>query len=340
MGGDGAPKIVLKGASRARERFPNARFLVFGDEAEIGPVLERLPRLKDAVSLVHTTNHIAGDAKPSAALRTGRGSSMWQAIEAVHTGVADGVVSAGNTGALMAIAKFTLKMPAGISRPAMAGSMPTLKNECVMLDLGANIDCDAQNLVQFAFMGALFAGAVLGLPRPRVGLLNVGAEELKGHDVVRGAHAALRALEGAPFEYAGFIEGNDIAAGVVDVVVTDGFTGNVALKTIEGTSRLYSDFLRNAFRSSWLSRLGYLLARPALDKLRARVDPRRYNGAVFLGLNGVVVKAHGGSDALAFASAIGVALDMVQHGFMEHVREEFDRLAHGAMVVDPKSATS
>jgi glycerol-3-phosphate acyltransferase PlsX len=329
MGGDAAPAIVVRGAELARERFPETRFLLFGDEQQIRPLLAAQPRLREVAEVRHTAERVTDDAKPSAALRTGRDTSMWRAIEAVRAGEAAAVVSAGNTGALMAIAKFVLRMPRGVDRPAICSFFPTTRGESVMLDLGANVECDAQNLVQFAVMGAFFARAVLGIERPTVGILNVGAEELKGHEAVRDAAAILRATP-LPLEFEGFVEGDDIPAGTVDVIVTDGFTGNIALKTAEGTSRLYAEFLRHAFRSSWTASLGYLLARRTLQKLRERLDPRRYNGAVFLGLNGVAVKSHGGSDAFAFGNAVCVAHDMVTHGFLEGIRAELERMSESS----------
>jgi len=231
-------------------------------------------------------------------------------------------VSAGNTGALMAMAKFVLKTLPGIDRPAIASFFPTLRGESVMLDLGANLSCDADNLVQFAVMGNVFARTVLGILKPSIGLLNVGSEEVKGHEAVREAYAILRATN-LPGDFRGFVEGDDIARGTVDVIVTDGFTGNVALKTVEGTARLYAEFLKRSFKSSIIARIGYLLARPALNALRVRTDPRRYNGAIFLGLNGVAVKSHGGTDSLGFANAISVAVDMVTQKSLEKIREEF-----------------
>src|SRR5436305_10767189 len=298
MGGDRAPAMVVKGADIALERHPNTRFLIFGAEAQIAPLVTKLPRLAEAAELLHTDEVVLDDAKPSLALRTARRSSMRLAIDAVADGRADGVVSAGNTGALMAIAKFALKTLPGIDRPAIATFFPTRRGESVMLDLGANIECDADNLVQFALMGDAFARSVLGLTQPTIGLLNVGSEDLKGHDAVRAAAMQLRA-ENSPVKFHGFIEGNDIAAGTVDAIVTDGFTGNVALKTAEGTARLFSEFLRAAFKHSLLARIGYLFAADALKKMRERMDPRRYNGAMFLGLNGIAVKSHGGADAPA-----------------------------------------
>jgi len=326
MGGDGAPAMVVNGADLARARFPQARFLFFGDAARIRPLLDKLPRLAEVSSVHHADQVVTAADKPSAALRAGRGSSMRLAIDAVRDGRAAGVVSAGNTGALMAMAKFVLKTMPGIDRPAIASFFPTMRSESVMLDLGANVVCDADNLVQFAVMGEVFARTVLGVLRPTIGLLNVGAEDLKGHEAVREAAAILRSTT-LPGVFHGFVEGDDIAKGTVDVVVTDGFTGNVAVKAIEGTAKLYAEFLRHAFKSSLLSRLGYLLARPALNTLRVRTDPRRYNGAIFLGLNGIAVKSHGGTDAFGFSNAIGVTIDMIRHGATDKIKEDFARLA-------------
>jgi len=326
MGGDSAPGIVLKGADIARQRYPSIDYLLFGDEEMVRPLLAKLPALSDTTTLVHTNEIVADDAKPSAALRSGRGSSMRLAIDAVADGRAAGVVSAGNTGALMAMAKFVLKMLPGIDRPAIASFFPTQRGESVMLDLGANIECDAENLVQFALMGDVFARTVLGLIEPTVGLLNVGEEDLKGNDAVRGASARLR-LAVTPIRFYGFVEGDDIAAGTVDVVVTDGFTGNVAVKTAEGTAKLFTEFLEAAFRHSLSARIGYLFARGALRKLRMRCDPRRYNGAMLLGLNGIAVKSHGSTDAFGFANAIGVAVDMNVNGFLDKIRLELARLS-------------
>src|SRR5438445_13417137 len=335
MGGDGAPAIVLKGAAIALQRHPGVRYLLFGAEEMVRPLLAKLPGLGEAATMVHTSEVVAADAKPSLALRAGRQSSMRLAIDAVAEGRADGLVSAGNTGALMAMAKFALKMLPGIDRPAIASFLPTRRGESVMLDLGANIECDADNLVQFALMGDAFARSVLGLTQPTVGILNVGSEDLKGHEAVRAAATQLRA-ENSPVKFHGFIEGNDIAAGTVDVIVTDGFTGNGALKTAAGTARLFSEFLRAAFKHSVLARVGYLLAADALKKMRERMDPRRYNGAMLLGLNGIAVKSHGGADALGFANAIGVAVDMKLNGFVDQIRDELAR----ASAVPPAPQTA
>jgi glycerol-3-phosphate acyltransferase PlsX len=325
MGGDAAPEVVLDGLELAAERHPQARFLLVGDEARVGGALARRKRAAKVCSLRHAPEVVSGDLKPTAALRM-RGSSMRIAIDAVAAGEASGIVSAGNTGALMALAKIVIKTMPEIDRPALAAIGPSARGDVVLLDLGANVQCDARNLVEFAIMGDAFARVALGLTTPSIGLLNVGSEELKGDDRVRAAAEILRDSHvGAQFR--GFIEGHDITAGTVDVVVTDGFTGNVALKTGEGALKLMRDLLRQVFTSSVPARLGYLLARPALDRLREWMDPRRYNGAILLGLNGVVVKSHGGTDALGFAHAVDVAMDMVTHGYNDRIRDGFDRLA-------------
>ena len=338
MGGDRAPDMVVKGASIALQRFPQVHFRFYGVEDRLRPLLAKLPRLAERATIHHTDDVVTGDAKPSVALRTGRRSSMRLAIDAVADGEADCVVSAGNTGALMAMAKFALKTLPGIDRPAMASFFPTRRGESVMLDLGANVECDADNLVQFALMGDVFARTVLGLLQPTVGILNIGSEELKGHEEVRAAAARLRGA-GSPIRFHGFIEGDDIAAGTVDVVVTDGFTGNIAVKTAEGMGRLFTEFLRASFKHSLTARIGYMFAAPALKKLRQRLDPRRYNGAVFLGLGGIAVKSHGGADALGFASAIGVAVDMKVNGFLDKIGAGLAALAALQPPVDkPQSA--
>ncbi|MGO8868229.1 MAG: phosphate acyltransferase PlsX [Alphaproteobacteria bacterium] len=328
MGGDNAPKVVVKGVALARIRHPQVRYLLFGDERRVAPLIRRKPKLRKIISLVHTEKVVPGDMKPSLALRQGRGSSMWASIEAVHDGRAAAVVSAGNTGALMAMAKTILGTLPGIDRPAIAAYFPTLRGESVMLDLGANVECDANNLVQFAVMGEVFARTVLGLQQPTIGLLNVGEEPVKGRDAVKAASAILRDSR-LPIRFEGFVEGDDIAAGSVDVVVTDGFTGNIALKTAEGTAHLLREFVRQAFKSSLLAKLGFVLARRALKKMHVRTDPRRYNGAMFLGLNGIAVKSHGSTDALGFASAIDVAIDLAAGGFNDRIKEEFGRLSAG-----------
>ncbi len=336
MGGDRAPDMVVAGAEIARAHHPGARFLFVGDQARIAPLLDRLPALKAVSTLRHTTEIVTNDAKPSVALRAGRQSSMRLAINAVAEGEADAVVSAGNTGALMAMAKFVLKTAPGIDRPAIATVLPTPRGQSVMLDLGANVDCDANNLVQFAIMGEVFARAVLGLERPTIGILNVGSEEQKGHEEVRAAHALLRENK-LNLAYQGFVEGDDITGGKVDVIVTDGFTGNVALKAAEGTARLYAQLLREAFSSSPMAKLGYALARPALTRVRKRVDPRRYNGAILLGLNGIAIKSHGGTDAVGFAHAIGVGISLAASGVIGRIQDELQRFG-GNLQTAPRTA--
>lgn len=324
MGGDRAPDMVVHGLDYAAERHPAARFLLVGDEAALTPLLARYKRARAACTVRHAPDVISNDMKPTAALRS-RQSSMRLAIDAVASGEAAGLVSAGNTGALLALAKIVIKSLPGIDRPAMAAIGPSARGDVVMLDLGANVQCDVRNLVEFAVMGDVFARTVLGLTAPSIGLLNVGSEELKGDDTVREAAEILRASHIGP-QFHGFVEGHDITAGTTDVVVTDGFTGNVALKTGEGAMKLMGDFLRQVFTSSLAAKIAYLLVRPGLDRLREWLDPRRYNGAVMVGLNGVVVKSHGGTDALGFAHAVDVAMDMVVHRFNERIREDLLRL--------------
>jgi len=330
MGGDHAPQVVIAGADMASSRHPDLHFWLFGDEALMTSLVQARSGLAGKVTLHHTPDKVAADAKPSHVLRHGRKSSMGLAIEALKDGKVPAVVSAGNTGGLMALSKFMLKTLPGIERPAMGSVMPTRKSSTVFLDLGANAECDAENLVQFAVMGEVFAREVLGIEKPTVGLLNIGTEDLKGNDTIRQAAAALRESS-LPIEFQGFVEGTDLTSGKVDVVVTDGFTGNVALKVTEGTVGMYSHFLRQAFKSTLMSKLGYLLAKPALEQLRQRLDPRRYNGAMFLGLNGIVVKSHGGTDALGFANAIDVAVDLVRQGTNERIMAELKKLDNDAI---------
>jgi glycerol-3-phosphate acyltransferase PlsX len=324
MGGDQAPRVVIEGLGIAAERHPEARFLVFGDEARLKPLLESVPRALAVCTIRHTAEAISADCKPTAAIRM-RQASMRLAIDAVASRSAKGVVSAGNTGALLALSKIVIKTLPGIDRPAMAAIMPSAKGDVVMLDLGANILCDARNLLEFALLGEMFARTVLGLTAPTIGLLNVGSEELKGDERLRQAADILRRSH-VGNQFLGFVEGHDIMAGTADVVVTDGFTGNVALKTGEGALKLVHDLLRQIFASSLSSKLGYLLAKSGLEQMRVWLDPRRYNGAVMLGLNGVVVKSHGGTDAEGFAHAVDVAMDMVVHRFNERIRDGLRQL--------------
>jgi glycerol-3-phosphate acyltransferase PlsX len=319
MGGDAGPEMVLPGAELASVRHPDLKFLLFGDRTRLTTLLEKYPRLKGRSEVRHSENAIAMNDKPSQALRRGRGkSSMWLAIEAVRSGQAQAVVSAGNTGALMAMARFVLKTIPGIERPAIAAIWPTLRGESVVLDVGATIGADARQLVEFALMGEAMARSLMGLDRPTVGLLNIGVEEVKGLEQVKEAGRLLRGL-GLPLEYKGFIEGDDIGKGTVDVVVTEGFTGNIALKTAEGTAKQLSTYLKLVLNRTLLSRLGALLATGAFATLRERMDPRKHNGGVFLGLNGIVVKSHGGTDALGFATAIDVAIEIVKNGLVAKI---------------------
>jgi glycerol-3-phosphate acyltransferase PlsX len=311
--------MVVAGLAVAADRHPGARILLVGDERKLLPLLARHPKAAAICTVRHAPSAISMDMKPTAALRV-RDSSMRLVMNAVAEGEAAGVVSAGNSGAMLALAKIVIKTLPGVSRPAMAAISPSMKGDVVMLDLGANVSCDWRNLVEFAVMGEAFAKAVLGLPSPTIGLLNVGAEELKGDEKLRQAAEVLRESPlGGQFH--GFVEGHDITAGTTDVVVTDGFTGNVALKTGEGTMKMASGLFRQVFTSSLAGRLAYLLVRSALARIKDWLDPRRYNGAVFVGLNGVVVKSHGGTDAEGFASAVDVAMDMVTHHFNDGIRE-------------------
>jgi glycerol-3-phosphate acyltransferase PlsX len=318
MGGDSGPGIVIAALSRSVLRHPAARFILHGDEAVLRPLLAKRAKLADRVSVRHTAEQVRMDDKPSLVLRRGRNTSMWRAIESVKNKEAEVAISAGNTGALMAMAMFQLGVLEGISRPAIAALWPTKRGQSVVLDVGANISCDADQLVDFAVMGEAFARAILGLERPSVGLLNVGSEDVKGHDAVKEAAQILRTAS-LPIEFAGFVEGGDISDGTVDVVVTDGFTGNVALKTAEGTARLVIGFLRSALRGSILGRIGGLIATGSLKALRRKLDPSSSTGGIFLGLNGIVVKSHGGTDALGFAGALDMAIEMAEAGVITRI---------------------
>ena len=326
MGGDAAPRIVIEGAGMALREQPDLRFLMFGDRERIDPLLAADATLAGRVELVHTPDFVASDAKPSQAVRQGRNTSMRLAVDAVKSGAAAAAISAGNTGALMGMATLVLRTLPGIDRPAIAATLPTRKKPVIVLDLGANVVCTDDNLLQFGVMGEVFSRVVLGVAKPRVALLNIGTEELKGDDVVRQAAARLKDAS-LHIDFIGFIEGHDVTDGVADVVVTDGFTGNVALKIAEGTAGMFTAAMRDVFSSGWRAKLGYLVSRPALRMLRDRFDPRRYNGAMFLGLNGVVVKSHGGTDAIGFANAVRVAADLVRRRTNERIIEEMAELA-------------
>jgi len=325
MGGDNAPEVVIEGIVLARDKLPGVDYLLFGDENKLGPLLEKHGTARLLCQIRHTDDVVSNDEKAGVALRSGRNSSMRLAINAVGDGEAAGIVSAGNTGALMAMAKFVLKTLPGIDRPAIATFFPTLRGKSLMLDLGANVVCDSDNLVQFAVMGEVFARNVFHIEQPSIGILNIGSEELKGHESVQQAFNILQNID-LPIRFHGFVEGDDIAKGTVDVVVTDGFTGNIALKTAEGTARMFGAFLKEALHSNPMSKIGGLLAKPALNQLRMRLDPSSYNGAMFLGLNGICVKSHGGTDAVGFANALEVAVELVTDGLNEVIKEDLSHL--------------
>jgi len=330
MGGDNAPDIVVEGVEIAARRSPDLRFLIHGDQARLGPLLDHHSAAR-AVSQIEAAEKAIGmETKASQALRQGKGSSLWNAVEAVKEGRAHAVVSAGNTGAFMAISMFRLRTMQGVHRPALTTRWPNVKGGyTVMLDVGANVEADAEQLVEFAIMGEAFARAVTGVERPSVALLNVGAEEQKGHEEIRAAAQLIRDT-GVDLNFQGFVEGDDIAKGSVDVVVTDGFTGNIALKTGEGTARLVGQFLRESLTSGLFARLGALIAYPALRKLRTRMDPGTFNGALFLGLNGLVVKSHGSANGRGYAAAIGVAEKMARSHYREEIVRNIARLAQAS----------
>ncbi|HET9717593.1 MAG TPA: phosphate acyltransferase PlsX [Pseudolabrys sp.] len=326
MGGDHGASVILPGADLSLNRHPEIEYLIFGNSAVVEPVLNRLPRLKAKSMLVHTDVSIRMDDKPSQALRYGRWkSSMWLAVDAVKKREADVAVSAGNTGALMAMARFDLKMMEGIDRPAIAALWPTMKGESVVLDVGASIGADETHLVNLAAMGSAMARVLFDIERPTVGLLNIGVEEVKGLEQVREANRILREEQFPHFDYRGFVEGDDIGKGIVDVVVTEGFAGNIALKTAEGTAHQIASYLRAAINRTWTARLGYLLARPAFRTLREKMDPRKSNGGVFLGLNGVVIKSHGAADPEGTAAAIDMGYDMVRYELLTKIGEAMAR---------------
>jgi len=325
MGGDEGPAMVVEGVAMAAAKRSDTDFLLFGKKAQIVSLLDKFPDAAAVCTVRHAEDVVLNDDKPAVALRGRRGSSMRMAIDSVKDGEAAAVISAGNTGALMAMAKFVLKTLPGIDRPAIATFFPTQRSESVMLDLGANIECDANHLVQFAVMGEVFARNVLGLKEPSVGILNVGVEDLKGNSAVKEAAAVLQDTH-LPIKFHGFVEGDDIGAGTVDVIVTDGFTGNVALKTAEGTAKFFSQALRDVLTSSSRASLGALIAKPALNQLKIKLDPRRYNGAMFLGLNGICIKSHGGTDAFGFAHAIEVGYDLIANSINDSIKQDFSQL--------------
>jgi len=328
MGGDLAPDIVIEGIEcflKDEGQGRGARFLLHGDEALINPLLAKNPRTRERVEVLHTEKTISMEDKPSHALRKGKDSSMWNAIAAVKAGRAEIAVSAGNTGALMAMSKLQLRMKRGVQRPAIAASWPRKDGMCVVLDVGANIECDAAQLTEFAVLGEAYYHAIYKTDHPSVGLLNVGTEELKGNAIIKTAHERLSQSE-LDLNYIGYVEGNDISFGGADVVVTDGFTGNIALKTAEGTAKLIGEFFKEALNGSVWSKFTTALNLMALRRLKKRIDPRRVNGGVFLGLNGVVIKSHGGTDAIGFANAVNIAIELAESDFLKVIDDKLDAL--------------
>ena len=324
MGGDSGAAAMIAGADRARRRDRELQFVIYGDERQVEAELAQHPQLKPHVTIVHSPEAISATEKPSQAIRRAKSTSMGMAINAVKEQKADAALSGGNTGALMAMSKLALRTMPGIDRPALAALLPTLgENDCVMLDLGANTECDSQNLVQFAVMGSAYARCVLGISKPRVKLLNIGTEELKGTDELKEAAALLREADYLPFKFDGFTEGDQLSRGQADVV-TDGFSGNIALKTAEGTARFVTDLLRRAFKSSLRSKAGFALSRPALNLLKVHLDPNNHNGAVFLGLNGLVVKSHGAANPKGVANAIHVSASMVRNDITRKIGDDLD----------------
>lgn len=331
MGGDDGPEMVIPGAHAALERRPDLEFVLYGNEQQLFPLLNAHPKLKARSEIVHTEHAVAMDDKPSTALRSGRWkSSMWMSIQAVRDKKADVAISAGNTGALMAMARFCLKTMPGVDRPAMAAIWPTIRGESIVLDVGATIGADARHLVNCAILGEAMARALFEVDRPSIALLNIGVEEVKGLEEVREAGQILKTLP-LDIDYYGFVEGDDIGKGLVDVVVTEGFSGNIALKTAEGTAKQIAGYLRDAMRRTLLSKIGYLFARGAFETLKDKLDPRKANGAVLLGLNGVVIKSHGGTDAIGFATAIEMGCDMVENGLLEKISTDLSSFDHFAI---------
>jgi len=331
MGGDNGPRVVFHGARLALRERRNTEFIFHGRKADLEPLLEEFPELKASSTLRHCDNVIAMDEKPSQALRRGKGnSSMWAALQSVKDGEADVAISCGNTGALMAMATFCLRPMEGISRPGIAAIWPTMRSDIVVLDVGATIGADARQLVDFSILGAALARALFDQESPTVGLLNVGSEEVKGLETVKEAGRILAEASGAGFSYYGFVEGDDIGKGTVDVVVTEGFTGNIVLKTAEGTARQVGTYLRNALTANLMSKLGALFARQALTALKRKMDPRTVNGGVFLGLNGIVIKSHGGTDEVGFKSALGLAYEMARSRLIDKIGEGMRRFPSAA----------
>ena len=332
MGGDEGVRTMISGAALARRGHDKFKFLLVGDQARIERALEAHPNMREASEILHCEDVVGGDERPTQALRRAKTTSMGLAIQAVKNGDAGAAVSAGNTGALMAMSKLALRTMPGIDRPALAALMPSLGDtDVVMLDLGANTECDARNLVQFAIMGAAYARIVNGQESPRVRLLNIGTEATKGTGEVQEAAQVLRAATNLAMSFEGFVEADKINRGETDVVVCDGFSGNIALKAIEGAARFVTDLLRNAFTSSLRSKIGFLVSRPATELLRHHLDPNNHNGAVFLGLNGVIVKSHGSATPKGVANAVDVAARLLEESLTERIAADLAELGADSM---------
>ena len=324
MGGDNSPRAVIEGLAIAAKEHPDIRFIVFGDTAKVNPIFQQFPVLEKVCELRHSSEMVHNEDKPSSVIRN-RNTSMFMAIDAVKRGEAQAVVSAGNTGALMAISKLTLKTITKIHRPAIVSIMPHRNGKYVMLDLGANTECDAINLAEFAFMGDILARHALGVSRPRVALLNIGSEEMKGKEEIKQAAQMIKNSK-LDIDFIGYIEPHDIANGVADVIVADGFTGNIALKSIEGTAKQITRMIKDCINGSILAKFGLLFMLPSLMKLRKTMDPRQYNGAMFVGLNGLSVKSHGGADAYSFSRAVDNAAKLIRQDFVSTIRQEIEKV--------------
>ncbi len=324
MGGDNSPRIVIEGLAIAAKKNPDAKFLLFGDEAKVMPILNQYPALLKVCEMRHTTEMVHNEDKPSSVIRN-RNTSMYMAIDAVRKGEAQAIVSAGNTGALMAISKLVLKTIQKIHRPAIVSIMPHQNGKYIMLDLGANTECNAINLAEFALMGDILARHALGLKKPRVALLNIGAEEMKGKEEIKQAAHMIKNSH-MNLDFRGYVEPHEIPNNVADVIVADGFTGNIALKSIEGTARLVIRLLKNAVKKSFLAKLGLPFMLGVMLRVKKTMDPRLYNGAMFVGLNGLSVKSHGGTDALGFSVAVNNALMLVRQNFVATIREEIEKV--------------
>jgi phosphate acyltransferase len=327
MGGDHAPLSVIEGAHKAlldSVSGSSVEYMIFGDQEIVSPIVSQFPKLRSVSTIIHSEQQVSSEDRPSYALRNSKNTSMGMAINAVKTQQAHAVVSSGNTGALMAISKVSLRMLPGIHRPAIVGLVPTLTSKVVALDLGANAESETDNLVQFAIMGDAFAKVILHKSRPTIGLLNIGSEEIKGNDIIKAASQTLQNQN--CLNFVGYVEADNITRGVVDVVVADGFSGNVAIKMAEGTAYLCRQLLGKAFKSSFIAKIGYLLAKKAIKSAFKRIDGRYYNGAMLIGLNGVVVKSHGGADSVALANAIGVAIELSCNNINQKIIQEINIL--------------